>query len=109
MQSTYFQNPSNGYIEMATSRWTWLWALLFGPFFFLYKGAWVEVIVYLLTPFVPSDNLLISISAYLLVWIGYAFAARSLLNLRYHRRGWIELPPDHFVTPPSSSPNSPTT
>jgi hypothetical protein len=44
---TYFQNPSNGYIEKVTGGWTWLWALFFGPIYLVYKGARPHALIYL--------------------------------------------------------------
>lgn len=37
--NSYFAHPSNGYVEKATGAFTWLWALIFGPFYFAYRGA----------------------------------------------------------------------
>jgi hypothetical protein len=31
-----------------TTRWTWFWALLFGPFFFFYKGVFWHFAAYVL-------------------------------------------------------------
>ena len=39
-----FENPSNGYRE-SVSGLTWLWALLFGVFYFAYKGIWRHVFI----------------------------------------------------------------
>jgi hypothetical protein len=39
-----FENPANGYVE--TCRVPFLWALIFGPLYFVLKGVWRHVILY---------------------------------------------------------------
>ena len=88
----YFQNPANGYVERATSGWTWLWALLFGPFFFLYKGAWPHVLVYVGALVWAGSSRRLSIADLIatVVWIAYAVAAAAIVRTRYRQRGWRE-------------------
>lgn len=77
--ATYFRNPTNDYVEKATTRWTWLWALLFGPFYFLYKGIWSHAIInFIFWPLI-------------VVWIGYAIFASDLVKKSYRQRGWIQV------------------
>ncbi len=39
-----FQNPTNGYVEVV--RIPFIWALCFGPFYFVLKGVWRHVVLY---------------------------------------------------------------
>jgi hypothetical protein len=39
-----FQHPGNGYVETCSA--PFLWALLFGPFYFVLKGVWRHVVLY---------------------------------------------------------------
>lgn len=39
-----FENPANGYVETLSA--PFLWALIFGPLYFLIKGVWRHVILY---------------------------------------------------------------
>ena len=49
-----FRNPMNGYSEEVTTGSTWLWALLFGPFFYAAKGVWPHfVLAWLVWPWGP--------------------------------------------------------
>lgn len=75
---TYFQNPANGYVEVATTPWTWLWALLFGPFFFAYKGLWGHALLSLFSALVT-----VGISTFI-----YPFFAAGLIRRRYGQAGW---------------------
>ena len=38
-----FKNPINGYMEASNTMW--LWCLLFGVFYFAYKGIWIHVFI----------------------------------------------------------------
>ena len=39
-----FEHPTNGYVE--TCSMPFLWALIFGPLYFLLKGIWRHVVLY---------------------------------------------------------------
>lgn len=85
-----FENPSNGHRESADL--AWLFAFLFGFFYFAVKGLWTHVviqlaaIVLLLAAFGPPGTMFV-----LLMWLAYAFAAPSILRSAYLRRGWHEV------------------
>ena len=86
----YFQNPTNGYVEKATGGFTWLWAFLFGPLYYVYKGAWPAAFVYLLLVFSPltggNGGILIAI----VLWVIFAIAIYPAVDRAYRRAGWIE-------------------
>jgi hypothetical protein len=76
--SAFFRNPSNGYVVKATGDFTWLWAFLFGPFYFGFKGLWGHSALWVLAAFVTIGwSLLI-----------YPFFAKSLVAKRYQELGW---------------------
>jgi hypothetical protein len=95
----YFQNPANGYVAKATDGLTWLWALLFGPFYMAYKGAWPHAIVYvigsvlyiaLVVNKVPyADGLFFAMC------LGYAIAIYPIVHAVYRRAGWVAAEPQH--------------
>jgi len=87
--ATYFMNPANRYIEKATGPWTWLWALLFGPFYFIYKGAWPHAFAYVFALlFLGRDVIAVLVAT--LLWIVFAFAAYPIVRKTYLRKGWVE-------------------
>lgn len=85
-----YQHPFNDYIE-DTSVFTYLWATMFGPLWYAYKGMWFWALV------------IACISFYLILmtegaW--YAFIAsyflsgilsRLLADVHYQRHGWKRL------------------
>lgn len=38
--ATYFENPSNNYVETVTTLLSWLWALIWAPIYFAVRGIW---------------------------------------------------------------------
>lgn len=92
--AVYFKNPANDYVEKVTGSWTWLWALLFGPFYLLYKGAWPYALVYLLIVLTLRDPAVAGF-LHLMVTICFAFAIYPIVKTSYRRSGWIETTPEH--------------
>ena len=45
--TTKFIDPNNANKEYYASNMSWLWTILFGPLFFLYKGMWLHFIIFL--------------------------------------------------------------
>lgn len=72
-----FTNPANGYVE--TSSHPWLWAILFGPFYFAFKGAWAFVFI----SFVLA-LLTLGLSSFV-----FPFFARRIVEATYLRKGWM--------------------
>lgn len=89
-----FENPANGYREEAGGL-IWLWALLFGLFYFLVKGLWTHAAIQTVL-IIGSAAALgpAGIPVMFLVWIGYTFAAPGIVRARYQRLGWREVHPD---------------
>jgi hypothetical protein len=75
-----FQHPSNGYIEECAS--PWLWTLLFGFFYFAYKGIWGHALL----------GAIVGLCSAGLSWCIYPFFARGIIRAAYVRAGWQELP-----------------
>jgi len=69
-----FRNPANGYVE--TVRLAFLWSLLFGVFYYAFKGLWFAAILSIL--FLPS-------------WLVLPFLARRMLTNHYLRMGWQQV------------------
>jgi len=72
-----FKNPTNGHAESA--RLAWLWALLFGVFYFAHKGMWGHAIL----------GAVLAIPTFGISWVLYALAAPSLVRKHYLQRGWV--------------------
>ena len=80
--TTYYKNPSNGYVEIGTTQYTWLWALLFGVFYFGYKGMWGVALLAALA----------AAATYGWAWLALPFVAAPLVRKRYQQMGWAETP-----------------
>ena len=57
-----FQNPANGYVDNCSV--PFLWALIFGPLYFVLKGIWRHVVLYFVVNMV-------------LIWLSLALASGS--------------------------------
>jgi hypothetical protein len=73
----YGINPANGY-KMPISSLSWLWCILFGPFFFLYKGVWKHFFI----------SFILSLLTFWIVSLIYAFFAKSIIINNFGERGW---------------------
>jgi len=92
--SAKFRHPSNGYVE--ESLYPWLFGILFGPFYLLYKRAYWGAIWYVVGLFIiavvlgywhspPAINALV-------LFVVYPIGVmRRLVRQAYLRRGWIEV------------------
>ena len=87
MQSNRYVNPSTGLVEDLTM--SGLWAFLFGAFYFAVKRVWSHTFIYFglcvlsggaLAPF---------------LWVGYAFAAKSIVSRSLIERGYV--PEDKII------------
>lgn len=76
-----FRNPANGYIEPATTSLTWLWPLIFGPFYLVWRGYWGHAVI----SFVGA------VLTFGLSNIAYAIAIYYIAPKRYLQHGWIEV------------------
>jgi hypothetical protein len=73
----YGINPANGY-KMPISSLSWLWCILFGPLFFVYKGVWKHFFILLILDAVT----------FWLASLAYAFFAKSIIINNFGERGW---------------------
>ena len=80
MATVYFRNPTNNFVVKTSM--CWLWALLFGPFYFGYKGLWGNVALGMI-----AGLLTVGLS-----WLIYPFFAGMLVRSRYREMGWHEVP-----------------
>ena len=71
-----FTNLQNGNTEECTS--PWLWTLLFGPFYFLFKGIWTHAVI----------SLVLSICTFGLSALFYPVFADIIVRNHYLRNGW---------------------
>lgn len=77
-----------GYTEQVTGVLSWLWALLFGPLYFLVKGAWGHAVVYFI---IASTVLAIAPPLIVFLWFGYAFATYGIIQKQDFRKGWVKV------------------
>jgi hypothetical protein len=78
-----FKNPQNGHIEEASGL-AWLWVLLFGCFYFMFKGIWIHAII----------SFVVAIITVGLSWLVYPFFANSIVTKHYLNNGWIPVGAD---------------
>ena len=76
---TTFKNPTNGYTETVTG-WSMLWTLLFGCFYFAYKGVWGHFFI----------GLVLGMLTLGLSWLVYPFFTPGILRKKYRQLGWTE-------------------
>ena len=86
-----FRNPENGHIERRFE--PWLWALIFGGFYFLVGGHWTHFVVWIALTIGawavhPGFGLMVSI----ILAIVYSALANSIVRSSYLRDGWVEVP-----------------
>lgn len=87
-----FENPSNGYRERV-SFLDFIWALIFGIFFFSFKGIWNHVFIQIiLVGLVSLVNPIMGFIFGLLLWLAYAILAPFIVSKNYLRKGWKEVP-----------------
>ena len=75
-----FKNKSNGHIE-EISGVTWLWAFLFGPFYFMFKGIWKHAVISFFAAIFTA-----CISVFI-----YPFFAKGIVRKNYLHNGWKEV------------------
>lgn len=72
-------NPQNNYSENISYIGAFFWTLLFGAFYFAYKGIWSHFII----------GIVLAIFTYGISWLIYPFFTYSILKTNYLRKGWI--------------------
>lgn len=84
--ATLFKDPETGLLHSIDK--AWIWALFFGPLYFLVKRAWLYAgVFFLVSMAIPG-----------LVNIFYAFIAQRLLRDLYNKKGWIPQDPSVLKT-----------
>lgn len=76
-----FRNPANGYTQSVTKASAFFWCLIFGVFYFAYKGVWRHAAIGLLAAFLTAG----------ISWLIYPFFAFNCVRTSYLERGWREL------------------
>ena len=77
----YFENQTNGNIQMSTTKYSWVWCFLFGAFYFLFKRNWRHVFLYIVfAMFTSGISMLI-----------YPLFVRKINNTQYLRSGWMPI------------------
>jgi len=76
-----FRNPLNGYEESSTGSLSWLWCFLFGFIYFIVKGNFKHVLLYILFAVITGG----------ISWFVYPFFVRGINDAKYLRTGWIPL------------------
>ncbi|MEM6635416.1 MAG: hypothetical protein AAF667_05940 [Pseudomonadota bacterium] len=66
----------NGQEKVVLGNWHRLWCLLFGPFYYAFKGMWWWAILSFLT----LNGL----------WVGFPLFNRSIVLRHFYRKGWVQ-------------------
>lgn len=73
-----FINPQNGYVEEVGYGRAMLFTLLFGCFYFLYKGVWIHALI----------AFGLALLTHGISWFIYPFFAPAVIEKHYLRAGW---------------------
>lgn len=72
-----YTNPANGFQEK-TDNFIFLWYLLFGSFYLMYKGIWGWAII----------TAILAIATYGISHLIFVFFARKIVEKNYSEKGW---------------------
>lgn len=75
-----YSNPTNGYKELFGSTSSFFATLIFGPFYFIYKGVWLHVVISIILAHLTEG----------LSWFIYPFFTKAILRKYYLKKGMIE-------------------
>lgn len=73
-----FENK-NGHIEETSNEW--IWCLLFGALYFVYKGIWIHAII----------SFALAWFTFGISWLIYPFFAKDIVLNNYSKNGWVEI------------------
>ncbi len=76
-----FKNPSNNYPEEVSSKISWLWCLLFGPIYWIYKGIWRHAIIHLILAIITAGG----------ASLVYPFFTYKIIRNHFNRIGWVNV------------------
>ena len=82
-------NPATGKKERVTDGHAGLWVLLFGVFYFFYKGMWMEAVLWVIIALIvgiPTMAL-----GVLVLDIVLAFIIGNLIRNNYRKNGWKDV------------------
>lgn len=79
-----YKNPTNGHKE-TVAEISKLWALLFGPAYFAFRGAWRWAIITFIISYVTIN---VSIVIYLLACLIIGLCATKILENHFNTAGW---------------------
>ena len=77
----YFKHPVSGEVIKMTTGFSWLWVLLFGCFWFGFKGMWGHAVLALGLAIVTSG----------LAWLLYPFFTYRIVKRHCRMSGWLEV------------------
>ena len=82
-------NPATGMKELVTDGYAGLWVLLFGVFYFFYKGMWMEAVLWVIIAVIvaiPTMGL-----GVIVLDIVLAFIIGNLIRNSYRKNGWKDV------------------
>lgn len=80
----YYEKPGTSYAEKVNG-WVYLWAFLFGPLWFMWRGLWAWAAVAVLVNFGMMQG---GFFPYLVGCLIMTVLSRSVLETSYGRAGW---------------------
>lgn len=105
-----FRHPSNDYTEEASSPLSWLWALLFAPFYLLARGFYREFASFIgiilvptvITIFIPPFGVILLLT-YLFLSVKLALTVYAVNRRAYLRAGWVPIGASTSTSPAAQS------
>jgi hypothetical protein len=71
----------NAHDKVVETKYSWLWVLLFGSFYFIYKGIWTHAVL----------SFIIAILTCGLSWLIYPFFANNIVTDFYYKNGYLNV------------------
>jgi hypothetical protein len=83
-------NPATGHAEKVTTAVSWLWALLWAPLYYAFKGIWIHAILSFVVYWVIAGGLALFTlgAAPLLIGLLYAFFNKTIVRNHFLAKGW---------------------
>lgn len=85
-----YQHPTSGRIEPV--KLAWLWTLLFGVFYFAYKGVWGHA----------AFSIIAALATFGISWLIYPLFAGHAVRSHFERSGWIPMDAAGTVISPTA-------
>ena len=82
-------NPATGMKDLVTDGYAGFWVLLFGVFYFFYKGMWMEAVLWVIIAVIvaiPTMGL-----GVIVLDIVLAFIIGNLIRNSYRKNGWKDV------------------